>query len=503
MGRPRKLDVIPYHGADGYWHAMPTIDGKRWHRKVKDPTGSEKGRRAVLKKVSELVDELTEAKVDAAVQAALPAKPSTKYATHSWLEYWLADVVGPHLSYNGVRNYRYVLDQDILPNLEDVPLPDLGAEHIELMLKKIRLKGSTDKPQRAYDTLRGALNAAVARPNETGMLYNPIKAVRRPERHRDEVTPLSVAEIQRFMAAAKTRRSAARWTVAVALGLRPGEVYALECDDFWLIDRDTRQPVFKPWGRIDLAKVRGVLRVRENIYRRKWLHGCKDPHACGVAYHRYPCPKTGAKHDRYHRDGCPIFKRWCAAECTEHAPQCPDRHGGVGPDGKRLPGGQVRKDPKTEAGKRKIVLPGPITADVIAHLDEQEKERREAGPRWLASGALFTSKWGGILNERDDWGDFQEILTLAKIPRTNPYTSRHSAATMLLLKGVDKKVVMKIMGWTTEAMLRNYQHVVDELLEEAADAVEDLVWGDEPEGFATPSATAKIPNLDEERRKRR
>jgi site-specific recombinase XerD len=52
------------------------------------------------------------------------------------------------------------------------------------------------------------------------------------------------------------------------------------------------------------------------------------------------------------------------------------------------------------------------------------------------------------------------------------HTLRHSAATLLLAQGVDSRVVMEILGHTSPAMLRRYQHVVDELKHDSAAAMD-------------------------------
>lgn len=499
MGRPRKLDVTPYYSeADGYWHAWPTIDGERWHRRAKDPAGSPAGRRAVEKKVRELQDELAAKKV--AVAAAVPKPPGAgRYTVHEWLRYWLEHIVFPNRSYNTHKDNRHVVESMIIPHLEDVPLPDLEAEHVEKMLARLRTLGSADKPYRAYDRLRTALNAAVKRPRETGLLYNPIKAVTPPERPEHEVEPLTIAEVKQVLTtAAALERNAARWTVAMALGLRQGEVLALTWDD------------------VDLE--RGILWVRTNTYRRKWLHGCDDAHACGAKFHRPAadlCPGSGKHHDRYHRKGCPAPKAPCAAECVEHAAQCPEGHGGVDADGTVHPGGRNTKDPKSRAGKRLIKMPGPLVAELRAHRAIQDRERLEAGDRWQNSphrprknretptDLVFATQWGHEVNEREDWGQFVALLERAGVRRTRLHDSRHFAATMLLLKRIDPAVVMSLMGWSSPVMLRRYQHVLDEMRAEAAEAVTGALW-DVPDGdSATATATAKITNLDAERLKRR
>ena len=59
------------------------------------------------------------------------------------------------------------------------------------------------------------------------------------------------------------------------------------------------------------------------------------------------------------------------------------------------------------------------------------------------------------------------------------HDARHTTATLLLVQGVDQRVVMDLFGWTSGAMANRYQHVVSEVQAAAADRVADLLFGDD------------------------
>ena len=56
------------------------------------------------------------------------------------------------------------------------------------------------------------------------------------------------------------------------------------------------------------------------------------------------------------------------------------------------------------------------------------------------------------------------------------HDARHTAATMLLVQGVDSRTVMDLLGWSQVTMTRRYQHVVDELRTEATRRIGALLW---------------------------
>lgn len=515
MARPRKLRAISievfWSDAERMWIGwLPVKDADG--NPVKDARGNpkrlkrsstrpgEEGRLICEQKIRDLEDELAE---EAARRAANVRPKGKVMRVHAWLRYWLYEIKEPKVSYNAFNDYRKTMLLDIIPNLDDCDFPELEAKGIEAMIKRIRRKhpGSTDKPNRAYRHLRMALRAAAARPKETGLWDNPILAVDMPAHSSPKVTPFTADQTKLIMAAARTReRNRARWTVAWAFGYRPGEARAFMRSDFYLVYADTGDLVPEDlWYSVDLDQVHGVLVVNDNLYRRKWVHGCADPHACGEKYHRYPCPETGYKHDRYHRNGCPQVKTYCPPGCIGHAKQCGSGHGGLSVSGEPMPAGQVRKAPKSEAGKRKMFLTKGPTKEMLAHLRQQDTEIAEKGEAWLGSGALFAGRMGGVLNERDDYEEFAAILDAAGIKYQRPYDGRHGAATLLLKKKAPKRYVMEAMGWSSESMLLRYQHFLDEMRVEVGEALGSELFPDEPD---TALDTAGVIELDQHRRKR-
>nr|WP_246159550.1 site-specific integrase [Nocardioides antri] len=66
--------------------------------------------------------------------------------------------------------------------------------------------------------------------------------------------------------------------------------------------------------------------------------------------------------------------------------------------------------------------------------------------------------------------------------RRTPARCRHTAATLLLVQGVDIRTVMSIMGWTEMATAQRYTHAVDELRRRAARQMGALLWDQQAGG---------------------
>lgn len=56
------------------------------------------------------------------------------------------------------------------------------------------------------------------------------------------------------------------------------------------------------------------------------------------------------------------------------------------------------------------------------------------------------------------------------------HDARHTAATVLLLLGVQDRAVMDIMGWSTMAMKQRYMHVTEGLRRDVAEQLNGYFW---------------------------
>lgn len=238
-----------YFGADGSWHGRVTVglrdDGRPDRRHVKRKTKS-----AVAQAVKRLERERDSGRV---------RRPGRGWTVESWLIHWLENVAGPSLRATSLSAYRVAVTRHLVPGVGAHRLDRLDAEHLESLYGRMIASGS--KPATAHQvhrTARTALGEAVRRGHIT---RNPAELARPPRVRQDMVEPYSVVEIQRIMQEAASRPNAARWAIALALGLRQGEVLALT------------------WSDVDLAG--GTLRVRSTRLRPTFEHGCGG--TCGRA----------------------------------------------------------------------------------------------------------------------------------------------------------------------------------------------------------------------------
>ncbi len=169
----------------------------------------------------------------------------------------------------------------------------------------------------------------------------------------------------------------------------------------------------------------------------------------------------------------PKYEHGCADTCGRKAGYCPARM-------------QVRadtKDVKSRAGRRIIGLPDQLVKILRHHREKQDKERVDAARLWREAGWVFATPTGGPLNPNTDYHEWKALLQAAGLRDARLHDARHTAATALLLLGVPDRVVMGIMGWSSESMRRRYQHLTDPVLRDVATRLGRLLW-EEPPGSA-------------------
>ena len=226
-----------HQDADGRWHGYVSMgvkeNGVRDRRHASGST-----RAAVVAKVRQL-----EGKRDAGTAGASGKAPTTG----AWLEHWLDTIAARRVRPSTLTRYRQLVANQIVPGIGHHRLDRLQPEHVEKLYGDLLAKGLAPATVlQAHRVLSRALKVALQRGK---IARNVCALVDSPTVDRAEVQPLSGVEARRVLAAAAGERNAARWSVALALGLRQGEALGL------------------PWDALDLEA--GSLTVRQALQRQK------------------------------------------------------------------------------------------------------------------------------------------------------------------------------------------------------------------------------------------
>src|SRR5215469_2319189 len=134
------------------------------------------------------------------------------------------------------QDYRYHIDENIIPRIGAIPLSELKPREVDLWMKSLRERGLGPRTvEYAQAVLRRALQFAV----EWEILdRNPAAARFRAAKRKKAVNSgakrirfLDPEEARKFLDAVEDDRHAALYTLAVTTGLRPEELYGLRWKD--------------------------------------------------------------------------------------------------------------------------------------------------------------------------------------------------------------------------------------------------------------------------------
>ena len=163
-----------------------------------------------------------------------------------WLTHWLEHIAARKVRPRTLESYQSTVRLHLSPGIGAQPLAKLQPEQVEALYGQMLAGGlSPATVLRAHRVLSRALKVAMQRgkvARNVCTLVDPPAA-----RPTETVGALSAEEARRVLAAAKGERNGARWTVALALGLRQSEALALR------------------WSDVDLE--RGSLAVQRGVHR--------------------------------------------------------------------------------------------------------------------------------------------------------------------------------------------------------------------------------------------
>lgn len=138
--------------------------------------------------------------------------------------------------------------------------------------------------------------------------------------------------------------------------------------------------------------------------------------------------------------------------------------------------GLVLVEPKSQAGRRRLVLPEPLRQALLAHRESQQQVRQAAAEAWQQHGLIFAQADGRPIGAPADWLAWKALLKAAGVRDARLHDARHTAATLLLQQGVPARVAMQLLGHAQISMTMHYTHVVDELAREAAQSMTRALW---------------------------
>jgi integrase len=115
----------------------------------------------------------------------------------------------------------------------------------------------------------------------------------------------------------------------------------------------------------------------------------------------------------------------------------------------------------------------------------------------------LTTPTGQPFNPNTDYHNWKALLKAAGVRDGRLHDARHTAATVLMLLGVQERAAMDVMGWATTGMAARYQHVSDPVRADIADRVGGLIWKAPATARPTPARSPERLIRSQLRRKLR
>ncbi|MFD4583206.1 tyrosine-type recombinase/integrase [Streptomyces sp. NPDC058434] len=180
--------------------------------------------------------------------------PTRSAKLSEWLPYWLEQYVQPRRKLSTYDKYESHVRLYIVPLLGTKRLESLSVADVRRFITRVQNVQTAATAKEAHRVLRTALTAAV---REELITRNVASLVEPPRVKQREINPWSLEETLGFLEAARPDPLYAAFVLAVAMGLRRGELVGLRWSD---VDLDNR-----------------VLHVRQQTQRRRGTLYDDDP----------------------------------------------------------------------------------------------------------------------------------------------------------------------------------------------------------------------------------
>lgn len=438
-----------------------------------------------------------------------------------WMRHWLHNIAQARVEPSTWhQRYRPQTLNHIIPFFENTRLTTEQLDEDLIHAFHTHLAGRGLSPTTVRDIhqiLSTALRVAVARGR---LMRNPCSEASPPEVEREEIQTPQQDEVDEILEEIAGRRQGVRWLVAMTVGVRQGEALGLTWPYVDVADPDNAH-ISIQWSLTRLPWEHGCDDPHQCGYRRRVEPGKGYNGADKVrgTYHRMPCPPgctlttlhtehlrpckgepcTAHGHGPDCKPGCQKTGHLCPcpSDCTGHAAACPRRRGG----------GLGLKRPKSAKSRREIHIPRVVALALRRHRAAQAEERLGLGGAWEGwahtghgeycpagctahcdratrrrervcpdcrkptkpDGLVFAQPTGRPVDKRRDWEEWRAILQRLDLDDYRIHDLRHRAATKLLERGLDVRVVQQVLGHASPAFTQStYQHVTERLQRQAA-----------------------------------
>ncbi|HJZ95244.1 MAG TPA: site-specific integrase, partial [Candidatus Solibacter sp.] len=138
--------------------------------------------------------------------------------------------------------------------------------------------------------------------------------------------------------------------------------------------------------------------------------------------------------------------------------------------------GPIVKPPKTKTSRRPVAVGVDVIALLRRHKAAQNEKRLQLGDEWIVNDLVFPTGFGKPFEYSTVRDAFRRICKAAGVPTIRLRDLRHTAATLLLVAGINPKVVSERLGHSNITItLQTYSLVRKTMQEDAAEKMDGLL----------------------------
>ncbi|PED86678.1 site-specific integrase [Bacillus cereus] len=131
---------------------------------------------------------------------------------------------------------------------------------------------------------------------------------------------------------------------------------------------------------------------------------------------------------------------------------------------------------KTKSSLRKILLPASTVAKLKKHRAVVLKEKLSQGEEYQDNDLVMCTPSGTPINPANVRRSLNDLIKKAVVPKIRFHDLRHTHATLLLVKGVNVKVISERLGHSNiKITLDTYSHVLPTMQEDAVNKIEEIL----------------------------
>lgn len=241
---------MPKKRADGEGSIRKRKDG-RWEARYTDPREIDPKKRPKSITSKSQKDVIARLKVALAeIDGGLPLLTNENPTVAEWMPTWMKEYAINNLRDGTYENYEHQIKDHIIPLIGHIKMKDLAGTHIQTMYNVLQRPKNENGHGIAASTiakikniLSGAVKQAIV---NRIMRINPLLEATAPKVEDPDIRIMTKAEQQQFLAVLPFFNSGNMFAVALATGMRIGELCALDIKD---IDREHKL--------IDITKTAG------------------------------------------------------------------------------------------------------------------------------------------------------------------------------------------------------------------------------------------------------